>query len=634
MLALGVLNLVGSHIQDSLAHDSSSIAGLKSSTSAVVGLITQVHQVETDFLLHRKEALVGKREDLLRQAGQQLDAVEKGVADFSQDNPLRRAEAIRAGLNLYATRFQNVVAAQRTIGFSEKDGLQGSLRAAVHTAENRLGTFDQPRLSVLMLMMRRHEKDFMLRGDDKYVDELRTRADEFRSALAATPLSATARSEIKGLIDDYERNFLAYSAGLSTLNDEAADLNNIHGRLSSLTGEVGRAADEQYEAAQQRIAEYRLWLARLTWAIIAAAVLAAAGLSYWVGQRMSRPLRLIASSMERLAAGDLSAQVPVLTRQDEIGAIARALGVFRMTIAENGELTLAQGRLRERAESERKTAMLALADDFERAVGSVLGMVGSAAAQLQGTAQAMSATAGETASQSTTVAAAAEEAASNVGTVAAAAEELGSSVQEIGRQVSGSAELARLAVSEAEQTAGLVQALSAAAAEIGNVVALISSIAGQTNLLALNATIEAARAGEAGRGFAVVASEVKELASQTARATDEISTQIARIQGSTGQAVTAIDAITGRIREISGVATSLSAAVEEQGAATQEIVRNVSQAAMGTGEVTANIAGVAGAADETGAAAAQVLTSASELSRQSDHLRAEVARFLATVRAA
>ena len=218
--------------------------------------------------------------------------------------------------------------------------------------------------------------------------------------------------------------------------------------------------------------------------------------------------------------------------------------------------------------------------------------------------------------------------------MAAAAEELGASVSEISRQVDGSAELARRAVSEANRTADLVQALDGSVSRIGDVVVLISQIAGQTNLLALNATIEAARAGEAGRGFAVVAAEVKELANQTARATDEIGRQIGLIQGATGEAVSAIGDITARIREIDVVATSIAAAVEQQGAATQEIVRNVAEASSGTSEVTANIGGVAQASEETGAAASQVLSAAAELSRQADRLGSDVARFLATVRAA
>ncbi|WP_375464593.1 methyl-accepting chemotaxis protein [uncultured Methylobacterium sp.] len=349
---------------------------------------------------------------------------------------------------------------------------------------------------------------------------------------------------------------------------------------------------------------------------------------------VTRPIDRIVGVMGTLAGGDVASQVPYQGRRDEVGAMAAAVQVFKDNLIRSRALEAESEQARAGAQAQRRAAMHELADGFEQAVGGIVGMLSSSATELQATAQTMTATATETASQSTTVAAAAEEAASNVNTVAAASEELGASVQEIGRQVSGSAQLAQAAMTQADETAQLVTALSQAAAKIGNVVGLIANIAGQTNLLALNATIEAARAGEAGRGFAVVASEVKELAAQTSRATDEISGQITQIQAATGQAVTAIAAITGRIREINSVATSIAAAVEEQGAATQEIVRNVGQAATGTGEVTSNIAGVASAAEETGAAASQVLTSATELSRQSEHLGAEVTRFLATVRAA
>ena len=376
------------------------------------------------------------------------------------------------------------------------------------------------------------------------------------------------------------------------------------------------------------------WARGVTWLALVLVGLAAIGAMAFSFFRIARPLQAMTAAMNTLATGQTGIVVPGTGRRDELGAMAAAVQVFKDNLIRTRALEEETAQARASAEEQRKAGMRQMADRFEAAVGGIVGSVSASATQLQATAQQMTSTAGETASQSTAVAAAAEEAASNVNTVAAAAEELGVSVSEISRQVAGSAGLAQAAVGEADQTAHLVEELSQAVVTIGDVVGLISTIAGQTNLLALNATIEAARAGEAGRGFAVVASEVKELASQTARATEEIGRHIGRIQGVTGQAVSAIGSITLRIREINAVAASIAAAVEEQGAATQEIVRNVSQAATGTGEVTQNMTGLAQASEDTGAAATQVLASASELSRQSEHLSAEVQRFLDTVRAA
>ena len=378
--------------------------------------------------------------------------------------------------------------------------------------------------------------------------------------------------------------------------------------------------------------------ARQDFLVAIAAILFAAGSALaailTVEFQVVRRLLGLAGAMRRLAEGALETPVPGLDRRDELGVMSTAVQVFKDNLLRTRALESEAVEARHAAEAQRRAAMHRMADTFEQATGEIVGTVSASAGTLQATARSMAITADQTAAQSTTVAAAAEEAASNVGTVAAAAEELGTSVQEIGRQVLGSADLARAAVGEADQTADLVQTLNASVARIGDVVGLISSIAAQTNLLALNATIEAARAGDAGRGFAVVAAEVKALADQTAKATDEIGQQIGQVQGATGQAVSAIGGIATRIREISTVAASIAAAVEEQDAATQEIVRNVGQAASGTGAVTRTITDVAEAAEATGIAANAVLTSASDLSRQSDRLSAEVRGFLATVRAA
>jgi len=359
------------------------------------------------------------------------------------------------------------------------------------------------------------------------------------------------------------------------------------------------------------------------------------GLCAWpIARGIVLPVRAITGAMTTLADGNTGITIPAVDRSDEIGDMARALGVFKDKMQEAERLRKEQEELKARAERERKEQMLKLANAFEEAVGGIVKSLSSAATEMQSSAQAMSSTAEETTRQATAVAAASEQASSNVQTVATAGEELSSSIAEIGRQVTQSAQIATKAVQEAGQTDQKVQSLAESAQKIGEVVQLITDIAGQTNLLALNATIEAARAGEAGKGFAVVASEVKSLANQTAKATEEIAQQIGAIQGATKDAVDAIKSIGMTIGEISEIATTIASAVEEQGAATQEIARNVQQAAKGTEEVSSNITGVTKAASETGTAAAQVLGAAGDLAKQAEMLRQQVDTFLSKVRAA
>jgi methyl-accepting chemotaxis protein len=376
-----------------------------------------------------------------------------------------------------------------------------------------------------------------------------------------------------------------------------------------------------------------------------------------MARRMASAIRAMSAAMHELAAGRLDVVLPGLGRRDEVGDIAAAVEAFKVRAVEKAqhdaeaaqaeqarqadeqhaaaEREAARQRAAEEAAvAERRAAMHSLADQFQSAVGDIIDTVASASSELEAAASTLSHTAKTTQQLSASVASASEQASANVQSVASAAEEMTSSVGEISRQVKESSHISEQAVAQAYKTDARISELSQAAARIGDVVKLITAIAEQTNLLALNATIEAARAGEAGRGFAVVAQEVKALAAQTAKATDEIEVQISGMQAATDESVAAIKAIGETIKHVSELVASIATAVDEQGATTGEIARNVHEAARGASQVTAHITDVNHGAAETGTASAQVLQSASSLSRDSNRLKSEVDKFLATVRAA
>jgi methyl-accepting chemotaxis protein len=349
----------------------------------------------------------------------------------------------------------------------------------------------------------------------------------------------------------------------------------------------------------------------------------------------SRPLMRLNGALGKMAAGELSVEIPGAGRGDEIGDIAKTVIVIRENADHKARDEAEAKAQRDRARAEqRKQDMNALADSFEGAVGKIVETVSAASAELEASATSLAETAEHAQKLTVTVAGASQEATSNVNSVSSATEEMASSIHEISRQVQDSARIAGAAVQQAHKTNERINQLASAAGRIGDVVELINTIAGQTNLLALNATIEAARAGEAGRGFAVVASEVKALAEQTAKATGEISQQISGMQAATNESVVAIKEIGTTISQMSEISSAIASAIEQQGAATQEISRNVQQAALGTTRVSSNIAEVQRGASDTGSASTQVLTAARSLSAESSQLRTEVGRFLDSVRAA
>jgi len=368
---------------------------------------------------------------------------------------------------------------------------------------------------------------------------------------------------------------------------------------------------------------------------LGAATLLGSALFVWryVGGNILRRIKGLQHSMQLLSNGDLDSEIFRSSQNDEIAAMSDTLQVFRDSMVKARALSADQEQDR-LAKADRTSRIEARIGEFEAAVRAALDNLQQSANSMQMTAQGMSSTADQSNALVSAVASAAEETSVNVQTVSAGTEQLSSSIAEIGRQVVTSAEIARKAVAEAGATDATMQGLADNASRISVVVDLIQVIASQTNLLALNATIEAARAGEAGRGFAVVASEVKSLASQTAKATDEIRAQIASMQNVTTSAVSAIRNIGQTIGEINDVTTAIAAAVEEQGAATREIARNIQHAAGGTTEVSGNIAGVSAASAEAGAAAADVLNASAALRREAEGLRAEIDAFLGNIRAA
>jgi methyl-accepting chemotaxis protein len=358
------------------------------------------------------------------------------------------------------------------------------------------------------------------------------------------------------------------------------------------------------------------------------------GAAAFASLAIGKPIRQIGEVLMQLANGNKAVVIPFADRGDEVGDTARAAESFRDNLLRVERLEAEQKAAEKRAAAERQNAMRMLADEFEGAVGSIVGTVFSASSRLEDAANTLKKTADTTEQLSSLVAAASDEASSNVRSVASAADELAASVSEVGRQVHESSQIARDAVAQAAKTDARVNELFKVSQRIGDVIKVITAIAEQTNLLALNATIEAARAGAAGRGFAVVAQEVKALASQTAKATDDIGAQISGMQAATLDSVAAIKEIGVTIDRVSELASAMGAAVEEQGAAIREIARNVQEASSGTSEVAGNIMDVNRGAAATGSASAQVLASAKSLSGDSNRLNIEVQKFLELVRTA
>jgi methyl-accepting chemotaxis protein len=561
-----------------------------------------------------------------------LEEIAKQEASYTSN--FAHVRTINVEQDKIETEVLDVVGRQMTDGFS-----------AVIAGATKAGNLDLLPIAVegrrLSLMARldankrlgRHD-EAAAKSAEQELTELKQGLERLDAATKGTDLNAAVASQA-ALIERY------HTALLRAESIDAEQLSLVNGTMrqageamaaNAVKAKDGNLADQAATEQQTLTTTSGASTQVMAFGLVGLAI--GVVLAWLIGRGISRPVIGMCAAMRALAGGDKTVEIPGVGRKDEIGQMADTVAVFKGNMIEADRLREETGQHKAAVEAERKSGMLRLADNFEAGIKGVVNSVASQATEMQSSAQAMTHTAEQATHQATAVAASVEQASANVQTVASSAEELSTSVLEIGRQVEQSSKIAGQAVVEADKTNATVEGLNKTAQRIGEVVQLIETIASQTNLLALNATIEAARAGDAGKGFAVVASEVKSLASQTAKATEEIRSQIGDIQGATGQTVEAIRSIGATIRQMSEIATSIASAVEEQGAATREIATNVHQAAQGTNDIATNIEGVSRAASDTGAAASQVLSAAGELSKQSETLRRDVDDFLATVRAA
>ncbi len=532
-----------------------------------------------------------------------------------------------ADVSTYEAAFDRVIAAETAKGLTENEGAQGALRARVHALEALSEKLGDDRVMIEMLMLRRHEKDYMLRNTPTYLDKARTAHAEMVKALGAMQADAAQKAQAisdadayLAALSDYVRENGASLAAQADANAAfAAAVKGVEAIAAAAVKEADAAAADQ-EATRERFTTLAI---ALSLAVAAGFVLVA----WRIGRSIARPLDAITGTMEKMSHGQRDIAVPHVGNRDEIGTMARALEEFRVGLVKAERLE-AEAKAAQAAELERARQRERLTQIFDGAIGTALAKLKSAVDGVRGTAGDLRGAAKETATQSATASHAATESTANVHAVAGATEELEASTREISSRVQDSRTISRRAVERIEEATGDAGSLQEAVSRIGAVLGLITDIASQTNLLALNATIEAARAGDMGKGFAVVAGEVKTLANQTAKATDEIQAQISSVQQTTANVVMVIGTVKDVVEEMDEVVGSIAAAVEEQSAATGEIARNIQEAASGNAQLTESVTQVSDLARDTGGIAEHMLGLSNDLEADAALLRDDVETFL------
>ncbi|EME71363.1 methyl-accepting chemotaxis protein [Paramagnetospirillum caucaseum] len=603
--------------------------------AAITTLSKELQVASLEARRHEKDLLLRREAKYAEQAAKSSDRVIALASELEKIPEAaalaETAQSIKTGMASYHSKLDSLVANMTIAGMNERSGFQGALREAVHAVESAVAPLGQPELMVHMLMLRRHEKDYLLRGQPELLARLEAEHRTFLESLRHSSVPASQKPELQGLLDAYLN-----SAGKMVETDqkvrrEMAELSTIYAAFAPGFDKIAAFADA--ETARIRLADDSVHhrVVSMATGLSLTATLVFLVLAYAVSRSIIRPIQGITGVMAALSGGDRTIAVPYGDGGDEIGEMARSVQVFKDGLIHAEQLE-SQARSEQEREVQRGRKREMLTADFDVMIRRVIAKVDNTVRNVHATSTSLHAAAEQTSRQSAAVAAAAEEATANIQTVASAAEELGASTHEISRRVQDTTRITQEAVDGVQTADATVEGLSAAAQKIGEIVSLINDIAAQTNLLALNATIEAARAGDAGKGFAVVANEVKHLATQTARATSEIAEQIGDIQSTTQSAVAAIKTVGAAIGRVDEVVSSIAAAVEEQNAATQEIVRNVQEAANGNHEVTSNITEVSSAARMTGEMASGMYKVAEELEQAGASLGKHVETFLGSVK--
>jgi len=599
--------------------------------------LTTMHMRAKDYVVQPQPGLAARFGEAHESAIGTLKTIRDLVSEAERQN-ISLLEGRVANLK---TTFASLVTEQDNLGLTEFEGVQGSLREGGNAIEQMLMNFDLAGLSevdshkilVPLMLMRRYEVEYRLTRGEPVHSLFKEELANFEKALATITASPTTKQRLPGLVKSYVDAFADWIANSDKITRSIAVISAETRQMLPAADEIIASANRKTEAAAAAVADSqqqtKLWIIGIGIVVVGFGLV----LNWFIGRTIATPLRRLSSAMSELAAGDSSVDIPSTEAKDEIGAMARTVIVFRDNAIEREQLAVTQQKsVRER---ERRAETIAeTVASFEQTVDQALAKVRGAAERLETASTALNSAADAVSAQATSAEERVGNASMNVASAASSAEELATSIGEIAQQAATSTDVASRAVTEAQRTVETMSQLATAATRIGEVIGLIQAIAGQTNLLALNATIEAARAGEAGRGFAVVASEVKSLAGQTAKATEEVATQIGAIQSAAGDATEAIGQVNRIIAEMSGIAAAVASAVEEQNVAVSTIAEGVNRASAEARSGAEAMTHVAGASADARSTADDVKALAEALAGDAEELDAEVRRFLTEVRAA